>query len=127
MRLVERIDDLNGIMHRLLNRKRSFGNTGGKRFALEILHHQIIDAVLDADVVQRADMRMAKRRDGAGFALKALAVFGIGGQIRRQHFQGDGAFQARIARAVDLAHAAGTGTGDNFVRTEAAAWSERHN
>jgi len=41
----------------------------GERRALDVLHHQIVEA----DVVQRADVRMIQRGDGAGFPLEALA------------------------------------------------------
>ena len=40
----------------------------GERGTLDELHHQVVGA----DVVQRADVGMIQRGDGAGFALKAL-------------------------------------------------------
>jgi len=42
-------------------------------FPSRALHHHVVDAILFADVVEDADMRMVKARDGPGFGLEALA------------------------------------------------------
>ena len=49
----------------------------GQRLAFQVLHHQEVDAVLVADVVQRADVRMVQRGDGLRFALEALLHLGV--------------------------------------------------
>ena len=51
-----------------------------------------------ADVVERADVRMRERRDGARFALEALRRSRIGRERRRQDLDRDGASEARVAR-----------------------------
>jgi hypothetical protein len=43
-----------------------------QRLALQVLHHQEIHAVLLADVVQGANVRMVQSRHRVRFALKAL-------------------------------------------------------
>jgi hypothetical protein len=44
----------------------------------------------------------------------------------RQNFQRDIAIEARIARAIDLAHAAGADGGQDLVRPEASTGTEGH-
>jgi hypothetical protein len=63
---------------------------------------------------------------GAGLALEALAPIGIGCQIGRQDLDGDVAVQPRVARAIDLAHAAGTERGEDFVRAETRPDGQGH-
>ena len=134
VRLVQRARDLNRYRHGLLERQslawslqsRARRQPLGQRFALEVLHHQEIDAVLTPDVVERADMRMVQRRDGARFAIESLAQIRIRSNVRGQDFDGDCTFEARVARFVDLAHAASAQRGNDFVRPEANTGRERH-
>ena len=42
-----------------------------QRFAFQVLHDEVGDAILLADVVQSADVRMIELRDGAGLAIEA--------------------------------------------------------
>src|SRR5262249_49176175 len=67
------------------------------------------------NVIHRADMRVAECRDRAGFALEALAVFGVAGKVRGQHLDGDGTVEAPVTRAVNLVHAASADGRENFV------------
>ena len=46
-------------------------------------------------------------RDRLRLALEALAQLRIGGERARENLDRDGAVEARVARLVDLAHAAG--------------------
>jgi hypothetical protein len=69
---------------------------------------------------------MAQRRDRPSFALQALARCGIAADMCRKNFDCDQAIQSRIARAIDLAHAARTERGHNLVRAEANARTKRH-
>ena len=41
-----------------------------QRLAFKILHHQVVGAVLTADVVKRADVRVTQTRDGSRFSLE---------------------------------------------------------
>ena len=43
---------------------------------IDQFHHQVVDVVLPADVVERADMGMAQAGDGAGLALEAQQLVG---------------------------------------------------
>ena len=68
----QRLADLPGVPDRPVDRQRAMGQPIGQRLAFEVLHHQEVDAVLMADVEQRADAGMAECRDGAGLAREAL-------------------------------------------------------
>jgi hypothetical protein len=55
------------------------------------------------------------------FALESLDAIGIGGQVLPEHLDRHDAPEPAIARAVDLAHAAGAERLEDFVRSEARA------
>jgi hypothetical protein len=97
-----------------------------ERLALDQLHHQIVGLTLAADVVERADVRVVEARDRARLALEAGADLGVVDEVRRKHLDRDFAAEPRIARAIDLAHAAGAERGEDFVGTEASRGGERH-
>ena len=126
MRLRQGVSHLDGIAQELIQRERTFREAGGERLAFQVLHHQEVDAVLVADVVKGADMRVVQAGDGAGFALEALAKFRVGGQVGRQNLDGDGAVEARVFRAIDLAHAAGADERQDLVGAETSARGEGH-
>lgn len=63
---------------------------------------------------------------GARLLLEAVQAVGVGREGHRQNLHGDVAPQARIARAVNLAHAAGADGGDDFVGTEPGARRQGH-
>ena len=80
-----------------------------------IFHHQKINAVLVASVVERADVRMIQAGDGLCFALEALAQFGAVSEMSGQHLDRDDSIEAGIARFINLAHSARTDRGEDFV------------
>ena len=53
-------------------------------------------------------------------------AIGVGGKGRREDFDRDIAAEARIAGAVDLAHAAGADGGQDLIRAEMGAWRQGH-
>jgi hypothetical protein len=57
-------------------------------------------------------------------SLEARAPLGIRCEFRRQDFHRDAAIEAYVARAIDLAHAAGAEWRDDLVRTQLGAWRE---
>ncbi len=59
------------------------------------------------DAVNRGDVGMVERGQDARLALEARQPVGIRGEHRRQHLDRDLAPEPRVARAIDLAHAAG--------------------
>ena len=98
----------------------------GKRLAVEELHDQEVGTVLRADVVEMADVRMIQRGNGAGFALETLLKFGIVGEMSGENLDGNGAIEARVFRAVHLAHAAGAERRLNFIGAKSRARGQSH-
>ena len=43
--------------------------------AFQVLHDQVVDAILVADIVQRADVRVVQAGNRLGFAVETLAQF----------------------------------------------------
>jgi len=79
-----------------------------------------------ADVMQRADVRVVQAGDGLRLALEPLLQIGVGGDVLRQDFDGDGAIQSRIPRPVHLSHAPGSDRSEDFIRAEPGAFNQSH-
>ncbi len=106
VRLVEGIGDLDGVVERLGEREPAPFQPLLERLALDVLDDQVVNVVLHADVVERADVRMVQARDDARFTLEPLPAVRIVRQMFRQCLDRDRAVQARIDSAIHLAHAA---------------------
>ena len=72
-----------------------------------------------------ADMWMVQRRDRAGFLLQAPHAIGICGELRWQHLDRNVSSEARVARAIDLAHAACPEQSPHFIGTDERTRRER--
>ena len=79
-----------------------------------------------ADVVERADVRMVERRDRLAPRARTAARSSGSARVRRQDLDRDGAVEPRVARLVDLAHAAGAERRDDLVGAEARAGLDGH-
>jgi hypothetical protein len=111
----EPVGDLECVIGYFALRKRGGGHLIAERLAIKKLGDEVVNAVLLSDIVNGEEIGMAQRAEHAGFLLEALQAVGIAGERFRKNFDGDGAVQARVARTVDLAHAARAERGDNFV------------
>src|SRR5216110_1747018 len=121
MRPVERVADLDGDPERVGDGNRSLASQPiGERLAFEKFQDEKIGVAFTPDVEERADVRMLQARNGARFAVESF------GKVRRQDLDRDGAIEPRIARAIDLAHAAGSERRDDLVRPEAYAGRNVH-
>ena len=108
MRRVERLGDLPRDIQSFFERQRPLLDPLGKRRLLDQFHYEVVGA----DVVERADIQMIQRGDGAGFGFEAVREL-LGGD-----FAGDFAAKARITRPRDFAHAALANRRDQLVRAE---------
>jgi hypothetical protein len=126
MRRVERVGDLGPDSKHLVDRQRAAQQAVRQRLTRKMFHHEEVDAVLRADVVERADVRVGEARDRAGFVAEAFLTIGIGGEVGRQNLDRDRTIQPGVARFVDLAHAACPERASDLVRTESASGTERH-
>ena len=69
---------------------------------------------------------MGQGRRGAPFPFEALGRRRVRRAARQQYLQRDQPAKPRVARAVDLAHAAGAQRSDDFVSAEPGSWCEAH-
>ena len=74
--------------------------------------------MLLTDVIERADVRMIEARDRSRFALEPLRN-ADSKHVRRENLDRDRAIEPRVARLVDLAHAARAERREDFVGAEA--------
>ncbi len=72
VRLVEPIRDLRAKLQDLVEGQRTLFKSLGEGIAFDALHHQIIRAVLVADVEEHANVGVIEARDGLGFAFEPL-------------------------------------------------------
>ena len=120
---VERIGDVNADLQHLFERQRTLGAGQSRRqcLAFEILHHEVVNLLVTADVVDGADVRMRQRGNRSCLALESRAAIRIGGEVGRQHLHRHRAIEPRVTGCVDLAHSAGSKGRNDFVRAEAHA------
>src|SRR5204863_7742647 len=100
-----------------------------ERFPLDQLHHQrapVRRTVEGLEAENLRDAAVAERGERLRFALEPREAIGIGGDGIGQDLDRHVAIELRVARAIDLAHAAGAEWGDDFVRADARAGSEGH-
>ena len=79
-----------------------------QRLPFQQLHAYVVPALVFANFVDRADVRMIQGRSGPRFALEPLKVGRIGCKIFGQQLQRDFAAQFRVPGAVHHSHPAGT-------------------
>ena len=106
MRLVQRVGNLRAVFQHLLQRQCSFFQPLRQRLSLHALHHQIVDPILTANVIQHTNVWMIEAGDGLGFALEPLLANRISGELCGQNLDRDSAFESRVPGTIDFAHAA---------------------
>ena len=126
VRALQPLANFNPVFQNLLGRQRSLAQAIGQRLAFQTFHHQEVHAILMPHIVQRANVGMVQRRDGARLAIEALLGFRIFRQMAGQNFNRDNTVEARIFRAVHLSHAARAQRRLNFVRTKLRARGQSH-
>ena len=89
-----------------------------ERLAVDELQDDRGRAVGLLETVNAGDVRMVERGEELGLALEPAETIGVAREFAGQHFQRDVALQLRVARTVDLAHAAGAEQLDDFVRCD---------
>src|SRR5215469_275258 len=114
MRFRERVRHLVAVTKNFIRGQTSPPETRRESLALQQLHHEIIGAY----VVKRADMRMAQRGDGPGFAFESLA------ESRSGDLEGNVAAEPCIVRAKHCAHAALADFSYQAIRSQLGAGLE---
>src|SRR5437016_386094 len=59
----------------------------GKRVAFQVLHHEEVDALLAADVIQRTDLGVIEAGDRSRLAFEPFARLRLPGRSRCEHLQ----------------------------------------
>ena len=98
----------------------------GQCFPFEVLHDQVINAILVADVVEDADVGMIEAGDGLRFAFEPLAEYGVPGKVRGQNLNGDGSIETRIFGAIHFAHPTRADGRHNLVGSKSRPVGEMH-
>ena len=116
--------DLHGQIGRAARRERPLEQRRRQRLAFEQFEHDVGDAAVHANVEHRHHVRVVEGGRGPRLLLEALHAVGVLGERFRQHFHGDASVEARVQRAVDLAHAASAKGLDYFVGAKPRASRE---
>jgi hypothetical protein len=98
--------NLNSILDYLTGCKGSPVQPVGKSLSFQVFHHQIVDSILVAHIVESTDVRMVQGRDRACFAVESLLGLRVFRKVRGKNLDGDDALEPCIQRAINLAHAA---------------------
>ncbi len=126
MRLVERVCDLDGDRRDLIDGHPSSFDPAGKGLAVEMLEHEVVNALLAADIVEGADVWMIQGGDRFGLTVEPIPELRVSGQRLLQNLDCDDAIEACVSRFVDVAHAALTNRGLDHIRPERGAGNEGH-
>ena len=97
-----------------------------QRLARQELGHGVRGAVDLAKVEERKNIGVRQRRDGAGLALEPRDRVGRFREALGKDLDRDFAAQTRVARAIDLSHAACAERRHDRVRTEPGIGSQPH-
>ena len=127
MGAIERIGDFDGRSQQEVRGERPALEPLRERLALEILHHQKVDLVVTADVVQGTDVRVIELRDCSGFLFEPAASIRVLRRQARQDLQGDDPPEAGIASAIDFAHPTRADRRQNLVGAKLQARLEMCN
>jgi hypothetical protein len=117
VRGAETARDLDRIIHRLTDRKRTICESGSQCLPREEFCYSVRDPVSGAGIEDRKDGWVGERRDSLRFTFEP----GKRGRIVRQppweDLDGDVAVETSVSGAVDLTHASGANGSENFVGT----------
>ena len=125
VRRIERAGQRGGDLDQFGFAERSARQPLLQRLALQQLHDEERHALgRRADIVDGADVRVLQRGNRAGLALEPRAALRIARDVERQHLDGDGPIEPRVAGRVDFAHPARAEQRDDLVRAQAGAAGE---
>ena len=104
MRGIQRVGNLDGEPSRTFRFQSGARDAVLQRHTVQKLHDDEGLAVLLADLVNGADIRMVQCGSGLGFALKTRQRLRVSGNVFGQEFEGDKAVQPSVFGFVDHAH-----------------------
>ena len=122
----EALRNLKGVVDRLVLGNRSGVELAAQSLSFQKLHDGVGDAAVVAEVVDREDVRMRKRRDRLRLSLEPGERLRVAGDRGGQNLDRDVAVELRVPSPVDLAHPARAERGQNLVGPESSARGEGH-
>src|ERR1051326_9042030 len=106
MRVPQCLGDFCGVSNHVSERQRPAVKSSGESFTIQILHYEVIDTVVLANIKECANVRAGEGRDGACFALEPCAVLSARDQCWRDDLDRYGTAKPRVVCPINLAHAA---------------------
>jgi len=97
-----------------------------QRLSLEELRDGVRDALVEAEIVDREDVRVGERRDSLGFALESLPRVRVHGQSLGEDLDRDLAVEPGVLGAIDLSHASGPQDREDLVGAESGSRRGSH-
>ena len=124
VRGTNRRGDLGGIREDLSDRQGPPRQALLQRLALDQFHHEVADAVRrDADVVERADVRVGQLRNRTGFTLQSIAQrVAVNGGCGGEDLDGDRTPEPRVTRSIHGAGPARAQRRFDVVWAKAGPW-----
>src|SRR5215813_4106343 len=126
VRRVKCAGNLNRRLDRFHQADPAAGKPSAQRQAIDKLSGDVRSRPILFDFENRQDVGMIEGGRGPRLLNKATHASGISGEVLGENFQSNGAFQFDIRSLINLAHAAGTDVGADFVTTESSSRSEVH-
>ena len=118
MRHCERVRKRAGDLHDLLDGQSALGNAMVERLPFHQLHGEEVHAIGFFDGINRDDMRVVERREGASFTLEAREALRVARHVRRKNLQRDFAPELRVGGAIHLTHSPRANCGVDSVMCE---------
>ena len=106
MGMLEAADDFDAADEELVEGNGTSRESRRKRFTVEVLHDDEVQAAFGSDVMDRTDVGMAERGNRTRLALEPRSRLFIVAEGGGQDLDRDGTGQPRVTGAVDLAHSA---------------------
>ena len=122
----QRLGDLAADAKHLWHGKRAPGHECLERLAVQQLHDEVRRVAFAADIEQGADVGMREPGNRARLTVEPLSRVARHRHGGRQDFHRHEPIQPRVARLVNLPHAAGAECCEHFVWTEPGAGSQTH-
>ena len=92
----------------------------------DVLHCNIVDALILTNVVNSDNMRMTQISRSACLAFKSLDKFSVETQLRGQHFQRNDPLKLCITCPIHTGHTTATKLLDHLITTDAPSASTTH-
>ena len=89
---------------------------------MQILHHEEVDAIVMAEIVERTNVWMREPRDRTRLVRKPGATAGVGCPVSRQDLERDVTVEPGIAGSIDFTHPASAGEPFDLEHADARSW-----